>query len=104
MAPKEARAESSARSHRSNEHGPNEALPVIDEPLIADALLLKRRGEEVLQMRLTRVSQDKSALDGAKNVTLFCAAISGELTARGQSRDGVGLMLPLGPGRRFGKV
>ena len=50
-------------------------------------------------MRLTRVSQDKGALDGAKNVTLLCAAISGELTARGQSRDGVGLMLPLGPGR-----
>ena len=55
-------------------------------------------------MRLTRVSQNKGALDGAKNVTLFCAAISGELTARGQSRDGVGLTLPLGPGRRFGKV
>ena len=55
-------------------------------------------------MRLTRVSQDKGTLNGAKNVTLFCAAISGELAARGQSRDGVGLMLPLGPGRRFRKV
>ena len=54
------------------EHGPNKALPVIDEPLITDALLLKGRGEEVLQVRLARVSQDESALDGAKYVTLLC--------------------------------
>ena len=55
-------------------------------------------------MRLTRISQDKSTLDSAENVALLSAAISGELTARGQSRDGVGLMLPLGPGGRLGKV
>ena len=55
-------------------------------------------------MRLARISQDKSALDSAENVALLSAAISGELTARGQSGDGVGLMLPLGPGGRLGKV
>ena len=55
-------------------------------------------------MRLTRVSQDKSALDGAKNITLFSAAICGELTTGRQSGDGVGLMLPLSPGRRLGKM
>ena len=76
------------------EHGPNEALPIIDEPLITDALLLKGRGEEILQVRRARVSQDKSTLDGAKNVTLLCTTISGELTARGQSGDRVGLTSP----------
>ena len=55
-------------------------------------------------MRLTRISQDEGTLDGAENVALLSAAISGELKARGQSRDGVGLMLPLGPGGRLGKV
>ena len=52
-------------------------------------------------MRRARVSQDKSTLNGAKDVTLLCSAIGGELTARGQSGDRVGLMLPLSPGRRL---
>ena len=52
-------------------------------------------------MRRARVSQDKSTLNGAKDVTLLCTTISGELTARGQSGDRVGLMLPLSPGRRL---
>ena len=55
-------------------------------------------------MRLARIPQDKSALDGAENVALFSAAISGELAAGGQSGDGVRLVLPLGPGGRLGKV
>ena len=88
----------------TKEHGPNKTLPIINEPLITNALLLKRRGEEVLRVRLARVSQDESTLNGAKNITLLCAAISGELAARGQSGNGVGLMLPLSPGRRLRKV
>ena len=55
-------------------------------------------------MRPARIPQDKSALDGAENITLFSAAISGELAAGGQSGDGVRLVLPLGPGGRLGKV
>ena len=96
--------QSPARVTTVKEHGPNKALPVIDEPLIADALLLKRSGEEFLQMRLACIPQDKSALDDAKNIALFSAAICGELATGRQSGDGVGLMLPLGPGRRLGKV
>ena len=55
-------------------------------------------------MRLACIPQDKSALDGAKNITLFSAAICGELTTGRQSGDGVGLMLPLSSGRRLGKM
>ena len=80
------------------EHGPDKTLPVIDEPFVANALLLKRSGKEVLHMRLTRISQDEGTLDGAENIALFSAPISGERATRGQSGDGVRLVLPLGPG------
>ena len=86
------------------EHGPDKALPVIDEPFVANALLLKRSGKKVLQMRLTRISQDEGTLDGAENIALFRAPISGERATRGQSGDGVRLVLPLGPGRSLGEV
>ena len=86
------------------EHGPNKTLPVINEPLIANALLLKRRGGKSPAGATRARSQDESTLNGAKNITLLFAAISGELAARGQSGDGVGLMLPLSPGQRLRKV
>ena len=35
-------------------------------------------------MRLTRIAQDKGTLDGAENVALFSAPISGEHAARGR--------------------
>ena len=86
------------------EHGPNKTLPVIDEPFVANALLLKRSGKEVLQKRLTSISQDEGALDGAENIALFSAPISGESATKGQSGDGVRLVLPLGPGGSLGEV
>ena len=86
------------------EHGPDKALPVIDEPFVANALLLKRSGKEVPHVRLTRISQDEGALDGAENIALLGAPISGEHATRGQSGDGVRLVLPLGPGGSLGEV
>ena len=55
-------------------------------------------------MRLTRISQDETTLDGAENIALFSAPISGERATRGQSGDGVRLVLPLGPGGSLGEV
>ena len=55
-------------------------------------------------MRLTRISQDEGTLDGAENIALFSAPIGGERATRGQSGDGVRLVLPLGPGRSLGEV
>ena len=55
-------------------------------------------------MRLTRISHDKGTLDGSENIALFSAPISGERATRGQSGDGVRLVLPLSPGGSLGEV
>ena len=46
-------------------------MPIIDEPLVTDALGLERVGDQLTEMRVARLLQDQRALDGAKRVTLL---------------------------------
>ena len=46
VAPKGVRAAFRARSHLSKRQKPSENLPVVNEPFVADALVLEGRGKE----------------------------------------------------------
>ena len=84
--------------------GPYENLPVVNEPLIAEALGLEEGEEEFAQVGASRVAQDQRALDGAQDIALLSTAIGGERGPRAEGSDGVGLILPFSPGRRLREV
>ena len=84
--------------------GTDEHLPVIDEPLFADALVLSGIGEELPKARNARLPQHQRTLDSAKHVTLLSSPVGGESSSRGEGGDGVGLVLPLSPGCGFREV
>ena len=84
--------------------GTDEHLPVIDEPLFADALVLSGIGEELPKARNARLPQHQRTLESAKHVTLLSSPVGGESSSRGEGGDGVGLVLPLSPGCGFREV
>ena len=83
---------------------PDEDLPIVDKPLIADALGLEGRGEEIAHVGVSRLAQHQRAVNGAQHVPLLSAAIGGERDPRGWGGDRVGLVLRLGPSRRLWEV
>ena len=64
--------------------GSNEHLPVVNEPVVADALGLEGVGDELPEMRVARLPQNQRALDGAKHVTLLGPPVGGEGCTSGE--------------------
>ena len=66
---------------------PDEDLPVISKPLVADTSVLEMRGVAVPRVGFPRIPQDRGALDGAKHVTLLSFRVGGKHGSRGESDD-----------------
>ena len=64
--------------------GPNEELPTVNEPLVTDAFVIKRRGMIVAKVGVSRVTHHQGALDGAKHITLLNSAVGGKRVPRGE--------------------
>ena len=53
---------------------------------------------------MSSVIQEKGALNGAQHAAVFSSTDGGNQSPRGETSDGVGLVLPLGPGRGLREV